>query len=280
MYEPLAVEALAVDLILGAGFGAIDVSGRPKDTRFRELIGRDPTQDEIDAARGVAAERHFEGLAPGIPIDGRAVIAHRRAMEMAAEQVLAGEPVNVQSLFEPRLRLAGLEPDDIALLAREAEAEGDQVGATALSLLARERGAALSDADTVLRAPPPGLSPRDFAQTVQERIHQIERETVAPEFLTPEEEGLAAQTAVLNALAEDPAYAEALGTIRRARVEGVLPPEELGGTLLGSQRRAGNFDPEMSLCQSKRLPLPMAHWVALLRRNQSSRRTTRSARNG
>lgn len=211
MFEALAIEALATDIILGAGFGAIDVGGRPLDGRFRELIGREPTVEEIDAALTLAGRLQVDGAAPGVPRDGLAITTHQRALDLAAEQLIDGEPVNVDALFAPRTRLEGMEPADILELARDAGNDGDDLDAAALALLARERGAFPEEADEIIRVAQEELGPEGFERLVEARAREIEQEQVGPEFFAPPDD---LRHAVLDALNATPEYAEAVALLR------------------------------------------------------------------
>jgi hypothetical protein len=93
-YDPLDVEARAVDLLSGAAFGGLE-HVMPGD------------RDAIAVANNA---KHFQhDTAPGMPADIAASVAHQDALETAIEQTLRGEPVSVpaavtQAEFLPRER--------------------------------------------------------------------------------------------------------------------------------------------------------------------------------
>lgn len=81
-YKILDAAAITTDAILGAGFGAISRVRRPSDVDAA-LASNDWHQYEVEAA-------------PGIPADAATRNAHTEAMDKATEQLVAGEPVNVE----------------------------------------------------------------------------------------------------------------------------------------------------------------------------------------
>lgn len=81
-FDPLDIEARAVDVLTGAAFGGI------AHVQMRSA--------ERAAAITAANARHFqEQTAPGMPADLNASAAHQKAMEAATRQLLSGDTVRV-----------------------------------------------------------------------------------------------------------------------------------------------------------------------------------------
>lgn len=100
LFEPYDQQAMLAEGALGALF-----SGGAAALELRNT----PTgQQAIDAAlAGRSAKHRAIDAAPGVPTDARAAAAHARALDMATEQALRGEPVNVgealaDTAFVPR----------------------------------------------------------------------------------------------------------------------------------------------------------------------------------
>lgn len=103
-YDPLDVEARAVDLLSGLVFGGLHHLTLPS---------------EKAAVATLNNAKHFQqDTAPGKPADPVATAEHVRAMETATEQLVRGEPVNVpdsvtQATFTPRPGEGNPIPDDL-----------------------------------------------------------------------------------------------------------------------------------------------------------------------
>lgn len=93
-FDPLDLEARAVDVLTGAAFGGI------AHVQMRSA--------ERTAAIAVANAQHFqEQTAPGVPADITASTAHQAAMETAMRQLMTGDPVVAprevtEATFSPR----------------------------------------------------------------------------------------------------------------------------------------------------------------------------------
>lgn len=84
-YRVFDGQAIVTDAILGSAFGALhDGGAKPSD---------------IDAALTSNFERQYRDAAPGVPTDGVAAAAHSEAMDKAMEQVVNGEPVNIDAVM-------------------------------------------------------------------------------------------------------------------------------------------------------------------------------------
>lgn len=109
-YEPLDLNAMAAEAVLGGVFAAIGArSGLPNASE----------QMAIDAALASRDAKHSAiDTALGVPADPSSAIAHNKALDTAIEQLLGGQPVNVaqsgvsDGLFMPRPR--ALEASDAA----------------------------------------------------------------------------------------------------------------------------------------------------------------------
>jgi len=95
-YDPLNVEARAIDVLTGVAFGSL--------AHFSERM--DPSTVAAVAAAGNA--KHFQlDTAPGIPLDNSALAAHSHAMDLATEALTRGESVSppaelATAAFKPR----------------------------------------------------------------------------------------------------------------------------------------------------------------------------------
>lgn len=102
LFDPYDQQAMLAEGALGAlfsgGAAALELRNTPKG------------QQAIDAAlAGRSAKHRAIDAAPGVPTDAKAAAAHARALDMATEQALRGEPVNVgealaDTAFVPRDR--------------------------------------------------------------------------------------------------------------------------------------------------------------------------------
>ena len=183
-YDPLDPVGLAVSTLVPLGFGAWAMRGaarrgvaaREREATVREVDeGSAPLPDEtVDAARVqlLAEEQQRASLAP--EGDMRAADADAAAQARAADQIAAGEPVNV-------LREAGDLPPD-ARLTEMARAIDTVMRAEAEAVAARE--AAVPVVEPLVRAEPeaapaaePDASP--VAQVVRQALDQIRTEIEA-----------------------------------------------------------------------------------------------------
>lgn len=148
-YSEIQSESIVADIVLGAAFGYMGARGVP-----REAIH---TAD-IDAANVAMDRKHIEvDTAPGVPADLQAVQTHTARMEKATEQLLAGEPVNVDDVGKGGEFVARPEfgPGDEAIISalKEYGYPGalDEVSALETELLQRgrtlEEPEAIGDAD-------------------------------------------------------------------------------------------------------------------------------------
>lgn len=180
-YDPLDPVGLAVSTLVPLGFGAWAMRGaarrgvaaREREATVREVDeGSAPLPDEtVDAARVqlLAEEQQRASLAP--EGDMRAADADAAAQARAADQIAAGEPVNV-------LREAGDLPPD-ARLTEMARAIDTVMRTEAEAVAARE--AAVPVVEPLVRAEPeaapaaePDASP--VAQVVRQALDQIRTE--------------------------------------------------------------------------------------------------------
>lgn len=96
-YKVMDSEAIAVDLLLGGGFGALAHYGPGVVARYGEWKAKDGVQiqpSDIDTALAMNNQIHMElDTAPGIPADPAARAAHAEAVNSAIESLLADRPV-------------------------------------------------------------------------------------------------------------------------------------------------------------------------------------------
>lgn len=96
-YQALDSAALATDLIMGAGFGAVAHYGPGALARYgkwREGNAEKIMPSDVDTALGLNNQLHLElDTAPGIPTDPATRAAHVDAVHSAIQNLLAGEPV-------------------------------------------------------------------------------------------------------------------------------------------------------------------------------------------
>lgn len=97
-YQPFDRAAVAVDLVLGGAFGALPTGNGGEGVSPRADAAR-PSVEQVDAALVLNSSKHAEvDVAPGLPVDAASRVAHIRAEDTAVQQLLAGEPVNVDGL--------------------------------------------------------------------------------------------------------------------------------------------------------------------------------------
>lgn len=98
-YKVLDSEALAVDLLMGGGFGALAHYGPgvvAKYGEWRTKEGGKILPSDFDTALTINNQMHLElDTAPGIPADPAARAAHSAAISKAIEDLMADRPVEV-----------------------------------------------------------------------------------------------------------------------------------------------------------------------------------------
>lgn len=138
-YDPWELEGLVIDALMGIAFGSLAHAG----ARAREMRG---TMDQTDRDALLVAQqaRHLEDVTlPGRPADATALTAHVDAVRKAADDLLAGRPVNIEQIVQdarfepdaPRAALATEIHDAVVAQARQtvldaAAAEQARVAAT------------------------------------------------------------------------------------------------------------------------------------------------------
>lgn len=89
-FDPMNLEARMVDVLAGAAFGGIHHLGARG-----EPVPVNVAPEIRDAALSALNARHVADIAPGRPANIEALVAHNDATELAFEQLLRGEPVDV-----------------------------------------------------------------------------------------------------------------------------------------------------------------------------------------
>lgn len=239
-FEALAPEALALDLILGAGFAALDANGRSTDTRFAAQFGRDPSPEELDAAVHQIAIRDAQRSPLGVGLNGIAITAHERALERAIQQAASDEPINVGEFFEPRLRLGEDGPDELLDLAASERDNGRYFEAAALARLAQLRGAPIDTTGPYIEAAR-SLSREDqqasFDADLQARARDLDRETIAPDFLEIDRVEIdEAIQRVVHALHGDPEFRQIINDLSEQTID---PDDQTLIDLFRIQQRDG-----------------------------------------
>lgn len=181
-YKVLDAQAIAIDTILGGAFGVLPTGrAEPRADAMR------PPAEQVDAALVLNSSKQAElDVAPGIPVDAPSRVAHVRAVDTAVQQLLNGEPVNVEGVVrgaqfvEKPVQMAA---DDAALIAalRDSGYAGiaDEVKSLETALTARGRAVEESTlpevADRVREAPARENSakPEDQAAAVVERAAEL-----------------------------------------------------------------------------------------------------------
>ena len=96
-YKVMDSEAIAVDLLLGGGFGALAHYGPGVVARYGEWKAKDGVKilpSDVDTALAMNNQIHMElDTAPGIPADPAARATHAEAVNKAIEALLADRPV-------------------------------------------------------------------------------------------------------------------------------------------------------------------------------------------
>jgi hypothetical protein len=100
-YQALDSAALATDLIMGAGFGAVAHYGPGALAKYeawrKDHKGKIMPSD-VDTALGLNNQLHLElDTAPGIPTDPATRAAHVEAVHTAIQDLLAGDPVTTDA---------------------------------------------------------------------------------------------------------------------------------------------------------------------------------------
>lgn len=89
-YRPMDGASIFADAVLGGGFGAM-----------HEGAAHDPLPSQVDAALAANNIHNIElDSAPGIPTDLATRNSHVDAMNLATEQMMRGDPVNVASVMK------------------------------------------------------------------------------------------------------------------------------------------------------------------------------------
>lgn len=107
-FDPLNMEARAVDVLMGAAFGAISYAGkRPAVMPEPEIPPVKLPPSEQAALLGAASELNWRDSAPGTPKTDVDAAMHHNAMLDALESMLKNEPVEVSekvdgAQFEPK----------------------------------------------------------------------------------------------------------------------------------------------------------------------------------
>ena len=119
-YQVMDKSAIAVDLLLGGGFGAVAHYG-PKAFEAYQTKARErqvtAMLSDIDTALGLNNALHAElDTAPGIPTDPAARAAHQEALSKAITDLLEGRPVEVG----PEVAAAEFTENPTATAARQA----------------------------------------------------------------------------------------------------------------------------------------------------------------
>lgn len=113
-YDVFDNQALAVDAVLGIAFGGL---GRFINSRGENAAVRNAEPTEIDAALTAGSHLNYEvTAAPGVPVNVLSRNAHASAMNKAMSDLLAGQSVDVGSVFSeaqflqkaPRVNMASL----------------------------------------------------------------------------------------------------------------------------------------------------------------------------
>lgn len=96
-YKVMDSEAIAVDLLLGGGFGALAHYGPGVVAKYGEWKTKDGVKiqpSDVDTALAMNNQLHMElDTAPGIPADPQARAAHSEAVNKAIADLLADRPV-------------------------------------------------------------------------------------------------------------------------------------------------------------------------------------------
>lgn len=188
-YQALDSAAVATDLIMGAGFGALAHYGPGAMARYEKW--RKGNKDaimpsDVDTALGLNNQLHVElDTAPGIPTDPATRAAHVDAVHSAIESLLKGEPVSTR----PDVANGNFIENPSAVQTREAVVQivEEHLGAEwkVFEQQLRERGLPLDDIDQsgtvkVVRSEPAEPSPaaRRFQQALKDepRVEAVLRD--------------------------------------------------------------------------------------------------------
>jgi len=135
-YEAFGVTDMLIDGVLGATFGGFMGKVKPSD---------------VDAALVRQSQAHTElGTAPGIPVDTVSRNAHVKAVDMAREQMLRGEDVEVSRVADRATFAREDMPPEMAAAVREVESVPELARAVReleeTQEMARARGLVVDDA--------------------------------------------------------------------------------------------------------------------------------------
>lgn len=181
-YQALDAQAVAIDAVLGAAFGAL-----PQGRAAPAAESRRPAAQDVDAALVLNSAKQAElDVAPGLPADAGSRVAHVRAVDTAVQQLLGGEPVAVDGIVreaqfvEKPAVPAGA--DDAAVIAalRDAGYEGIEAEIRGLenALAARGRPVeadTLPDLAAALREAPERAQRASSASVEDQAVAVIER---------------------------------------------------------------------------------------------------------
>jgi hypothetical protein len=97
-YGDVQAAAVAADIVLGAAFGYLGARGANIPASARDRIPP-PSQDQRDAASVALDSKHIEiDTAPEFAADDEALRAHIARINLAIEQLVAGQPVNIDGV--------------------------------------------------------------------------------------------------------------------------------------------------------------------------------------
>lgn len=110
-YRTLDKQGAVADVVIGAFFGALHGADAHDATKTGADDGILPS--DVDAALAVKSAQQYRDSAPGIAVDSAALNSHDVAMQTAAAQVLAGEPVDVAGILKGQFIPHEPDPDFI-----------------------------------------------------------------------------------------------------------------------------------------------------------------------
>lgn len=180
-FNPWDSEAIVIDALMGAGFGAVHHLGAKAEDQARadaiEALRAKLTPTDKDAILVANQARHVEDTtAPGLPEGPVDRTAHVEAMQKAVADVLAGRPADVGRIIQDA-HFAD-EPARIAAHEEVRQAVADEARATILEEVARsERVAAaeavpgfLRSAEDLIALKGKDAPPRELAAEVKRAI--------------------------------------------------------------------------------------------------------------
>lgn len=217
-YQALDSAALATDLIMGAGFGAVAHYGPGALARYekwREGNAEKIMPSDVDTALGLNNQLHLElDTAPGIPTNPETRAAHVEAVHSAIKDLLAGNPVATDAA----VARGDFTENPSAVKTREAivQVVEEHMGPEwkVFEEQLRERGLPLDDVDQTGRV-----------RVVKPETQPPSSETKATESGTePPKTGTPAPATDAAALLEKPAAAtDTIGRILNERTDMTIP---------------------------------------------------------